>query len=172
MNSSHKRDVLVALVLTTLLTVVWLVVHELIHLAINVAATGEIATHGNFGPFSLEGITLTTHYTPGGVGAWNNLLTPVIVSLLGLVAVHYSDRIEWHPLRWAVAAVGITAWAHDALYSMGVLTIPVFIDGGVHHTGDGTHALAVFGPVAMIPGMLILGFGVWIVMGRVQYERG
>lgn len=168
---SRKSAFLAALVLAPLLFVAELLLHEAVHAAINFAATGQIASCGEgLGPFVIRNGRMFTCYVEGGVPAWNNLLTPTSMALLGLAAVHYSPRVPWLGARWAVAFVGISTWVFESLYSLGMLAAPRMTADGVVHAGDGVAALEAFGRIAQLPGVLLLGLGVWIVMGRVEYH--
>jgi len=169
--SQMPKDVLTAIVVAIAGLVVWTVAHELTHVGINFAATGTIASCGDIGPIGISNNRLYACYAERGVGAWNDLLTPVLMSAAGLTAVYLSDWIAWRPGRWGVAGAGIVVWAADGFYSMGFWTPPNLTATGVHYSGDGIDALTAFGRWAMVPGLLLIAIGFWVVQGRVQYER-
>jgi len=167
----NNPDILVAMPLVALLLGIETALHEVVHALINFAATGKLATAGELGPFTVYSGRIATYHAPGGIGAWNDLLTPVCMSVLGLLAVYYSDWVEWRPGRWSIAFAGVYTWAVEALYSMGIWAPPMLSDGQVTHFSDGINALEAFGPWAQLPGVFLLGFGIWVVLARVQYQR-
>lgn len=147
-----------------------LVVHEAVHVAVNVAATGRISDCGTFGPFISYYGRLGVCYAPGGVPAVNDLLTPVVMSGLGLVSFFTSPRLRRRSLRWAAFAVGVYAWLFEALYSMAYYVPPTVTASGVEYHGDGTFALATYGHVAQVPGAVLLALGLLALSRRVTYR--
>lgn len=148
------------------------VVHELIHLLINYAQTGVIQSC-QFGPFKLyQNGRPAVCLASGGSIDVNALVTPLLTSIIGLVLMYWSDGFSRPWLRWGVFSSGTYIWLSQALYSMGYFTPPMFREGDVEYVGDGVQALEAFGQVAVIPGILLIGVGVFILLMRVQYERG
>jgi hypothetical protein len=86
--------------------------------------------------------------------------------------MYLSPRFERRYLSWAVLAAGAYIWMSEALYSMGWLNPPTITEGGVSYMGDGIAAIEAFGWVAMIPGLLIITWGVFVLMSRIEYGSG
>lgn len=146
------------------------VVHEGLHAALHLLLGGELRPCG-LGPFGISGGRLQTCYaTPGS--PVNALLTPVVVSAFGLVAMLVAPRLDPPPVRWGAFAGGCYVWGAQALYSMGSFVPPTVTDEGVYYTGDGVEALEAFGLVAVLPGALLLTLGSFVLVARmVDGER-
>lgn len=146
------------------------VVHELVHLAGNVLATGQVRSCGVFGPVALVDGRLGTCLVRGGFPAWNALVTPVLMGALGVVAIVESDRFGRRWQRWAVFVAGVYTWLCESLYSAGWLVPPTIASGRVEYWGDGTRALEAFGWPAQLPALLLVLAGVAALQARLQYR--
>jgi len=147
-----------------------LVVHESVHVAINAVATGHVPDCGTVGPFINYYGRLGVCYEPGGVPVLNDFLTPLVMSALGLVALHESPRFRHYSLRRAAFAVGVYTWFLEALYSMGYYVPPTVTAAGVEYHSDGAVALAAFGHPAQLPGVVLLALGLVALSRRVEYR--
>lgn len=147
-----------------------MVLHEVAHLVINFALTGQTVSCG-LGPFTIAGGRPATCVAPGGAPAVNALLTPLTFSLVGVAFMFYSARFSSPGVRWGTLTGGIYMWLLEALYSMGHYTPPTLTESGVQYSGDGIRAIEAFGSVAMVPGGVLLFAGLVVAWMRLEYER-
>lgn len=147
-----------------------LVLHESLHVLVNALATGGVPDCGIVGPLVVAHGRIGVCYRPGGIPAWNNLLTPVAMSALGIAAFYWSPRFGTRPRRVAAFVVGVYAWFFEALYSMAYYIPPTLTETGVEYHGDGVVALDAFGHAAQLPGVVLLVVGLVALTRRVRYR--
>lgn len=169
-----KPHRLLAFAITCLLIIgVGSIFHESLHLLISILATGRIATDaGVIGPFGLVGLRPVVYTYPSEIESLNALITPLTTALLGLSIALQSKRVDTVWLRRGVFVGGVEIWATDALYSMGVLTPPLFRDMSVVYRGDGVIVLESFGILGAVPGGLVLLTGILLLHNRVRLVSG
>jgi len=159
------------LVVFPLLTIAATAVHELVHLAINYAATGAIRACGPLGPLTVVTGRPAVCLAPGGVPGWNALLTPVATAVLGFAFMAGSSRFQTRGVRWGVFVAGAWVWLRESLYGAGWLMPPTLSGDGVRYWGDGREALEAFGWTAQLPAALLLAAGVLVLHARLKYTR-
>jgi hypothetical protein len=145
--------------------------HESLHVAWNLLFSGSVRSCGPLGPFTVDGGRLAACTALGGRPAWNALLTPLTVGVIGLVLMWASARLDRRWLRWGVFAGGVWTWAWETGYALGWIVPPTLVGGTVKYSGDGVRALEAFGWPAQIPGVVLFVLGLLVISGRVEYER-
>ncbi|QKY20613.1 hypothetical protein B4589_009565 [Halolamina sp. CBA1230] len=163
-----ERDpFLVAFVLAPALVVAEIVLHEVVHAAIDYAASGTLAACG-LGPWTYHAGRLATCYSSPGVGAWNNLLTPLLMATAGILTMRYSVTVSRTGVRWALLTAGAAVTLYESLYAAAIWGMPLVRPSGVVYQGDGIDAVEAFGPGAMVPGVVLFAVGFWVLVGRVD----
>jgi hypothetical protein len=164
---SDRDPVLVAFVVAPALLIVEMVAHEVVHAAIDAAATGTVASCG-LGPWTYRAGRLVTCYGSPNVAELNNLLTPLLMATAGILAMYYSVRVSNPGVRWAVLVAGAGVTLYESLYAAAIWGMPLVRPSGVVYRGDGIDAVEAFGPGAMLPGMVLFAVGFWVLVGRVS----
>ena len=164
---SDRDPVLVAFVVAPALLVVEMVAHEVVHAAIDFAATGTVASCG-LGPWTYRAGRLLTCYGSPNVSDWNNFLTPLIMATAGILAMYASENVSDPGVRWAVLVTGAGVTLYESLYAAAIWGTPLVRPSGVIYRGDGIDAVEAFGPGAMVPGMVLFAVGFWVLVGRVS----
>jgi len=143
--------------------------HELLHVAIKFGASGAVRGCGTVGPLLLTRHRLAVCLA-GDLSAWNALMTPAVMSALGLLAMWGSALSPLRGARWGIFAGGAVVWLREALYSAGWLIPPTVTHGGVTYWGDGRVALRAYGAEAQIPGALLVLAGCLLLYKRLGYD--
>ncbi len=143
--------------------------HELLHVAISYAVDGAVDACGSFGPLLVTRHRLAVCLADE-VSAWNALMTPAVVSALGVLAMWGSAFLPSRGARWGLFAGGAVVWLREALYSAGWLVPPTVTHGGVTYWGDGRVALRAYGAEAQLPGALLVLAGCLRLYKRLGYQ--
>lgn len=164
---TRDRAFLVALVVAPLLIGVELLIHELLHVAINLSVTGSLASCG-LGPLTVRDGRLWTCYAEAGVGPWNDLVTPVVMAASGVALMHYSASIRRDGVRRGVLVAGAAITLYESLYAVGALGPPIVWAQHPELSSDGLDAIRAFGPTAILPGLTVCAVGFWVLVSRVS----
>jgi len=173
--ATRRLPLAVHLVLATIvfqiLYLLEVLLHEVTHVLIDFAVSGQVGSCGRFGPIAIQQGRPIACLTGVDLTALNALLTPVAMSALGILAMWLSNRLDPQYLRWGVFATGFVVWIQEALYSAGWLTPPAFTPAGIEYWGDGRTALEAFGWPAQLPAATLLIIGIYVVQQRLDYTE-
>jgi hypothetical protein len=176
MSTSHSTSVdesVGAFFLATAVTggsvTFYALLHELLHVGLKYLATGAVRPCGTFGPLMLTRHRLAV-CMGGNISAWNAMMTPAVISALGLLTMWGSAFVPDRGARLGLFAGGGVVWLREALYSSGWLIPPTVTQDAVTYWGDGRVALRAFGAVAQAPGALLLAAGALLLYKRLGYD--
>lgn len=159
---SDRDPVLVAFVVAPALLIVEIVAHEVVHAAIDTAATGTVASCG-LGPWTYRAGRLVTCYGSSNVADWNNLLTPRLMVTAGILAMYYSVSIYRPGVRWGVLVAGAGVTLYESLYAAAIWGMPLVRPSGVSTAATESTPSRRSGPARCSPGWCCSrsGSGCW-----------
>lgn len=158
-----------------LVAYVAVLVHEITHVLVSVAATGQLgACPGTGLPISasLRGGVIPMFYAcvyPGAPG-WNPLIANAVTVIFALGVLWYG-RNHWNEgVSLGTLLGGALVWIRYSFYMMGVFYVPIEVNGEIVFElgGDGFGILTEFGIIGMLPGTILFLIGGVIVWRRIR----